>query len=404
MNPLAAVLEQSWHLVARDRYPVRQEGLVYHCPLTSSKRRNLALQMFDRKLPGHWQPALPHILHIGVTTMCNLRCPACPTGTEALGRPGEHLDFDVYRRTVDELQGALLFLLFWDWGEPLMHPRLPDMIEHAVRGGMMTVVSTNGNVANSERQIERLVRAGPRVAIVCVDGADQATYEKYRTGGNLTKALDTVRRLRRTKDRQGSPYPFIEFRSLALRDNEHQMGDLLRMADDCGADLFSVKSLRPYDYRGTNVDENLVPLDAGLSRYSYRRSERREAEERTDFVRPGPLRCAKPHYSPTLNSDGTLAFCSYAVNRLERFGDLTNDGFLAVWRSSFAREIRLRFEREGGSECCTTCYFRTDHKPTILHQVPLRTPPPDITVLWPKTRREFLIAVSPAGAAPRGSG
>jgi MoaA/NifB/PqqE/SkfB family radical SAM enzyme len=167
------------------------------------------------------------------------------------------------------------------------------------------------------------------------------------------------------------------------------------MAEDYGADLFSLKSLRPFDYRQANVDDSLVPLDARLSRYSYQQSERPDATERTEFAQRGPLRCAKPHFSPTLNSDGTLVFCSYAVNPLERFGNLADEGFLRVWRSSFAREIRTRFQSRGGSECCETCYFRSDHKPTILHQVPLRPMPPDISLLWPKTQREFLEAVNP---------
>ena len=316
-----------------------------------------------------------------------------------LFRSGEHLDFDVYKRTMDELRDAVMFVLFWDWGEPLLHPRLPEMIEHAGRGGAMTVVSTNGNAANDEPRIERLVSAAPGVVIVCIDGADQATYEKYRAGGRLDTALGTVRRLRRARENLKSAYPLVEFRSLALRDNEHQMPDLLAMAEDCGADLFSVKSLRPYDYRGTSVDDELAPLDPDLARYRYRDSGRRAAKERSDFVRQGPLRCARPYYSPALNSDGTLAFCSYAASPREQFGDVGKEGFPAVWRSARARENRALFTRHGGSECCRTCYFRSDHKPTILHQVPLGPAPPHVEVLFPKTRSEFLEACPAARAS-----
>jgi MoaA/NifB/PqqE/SkfB family radical SAM enzyme len=272
------------------------------------------------------------------------------------------------------------------------------MIEYAGRSGIMTVVSTNGNAANSDRHMERLVRARPSVMIVCVDGADQQTYEKYRAGGSLAQVLRTVQQLRLAKDRLKSPYPLIEFRSLALRDNQNQMLDLLDMADGNGAELFSVKSLRPYDYRGTNVDETLVPLDASLSRYAYRDAGRRDAGERIEAAGLGPLRCAKPHYAPTLNSDGTLVFCSYAVNPLEQFGSVASKGFLKVWRCSYARQIRLRFEHRNGSDCCETCYFRSNQKPTILHQVPLQPPPPDITVLWPETRGEFLQATGARAA------
>ena len=380
-------------LARGNTYSLLQEGLVFDCPLSLAKRKNLALQWLDRRMLQHAAIALPHILHVGVTSICNLRCPACPTGTEALGRPGEHLDLEVYRRTLEELRDVLMMMMFWDWGEPLMHPRLPQMVGEASAAGIKTIVSTNGTVANSERQIERLVAAKPSLVIVCIDGADQETYEKYRVGGKLTKVLDTVIRLVQTRERLGQKHPLVEFRTLATRENEHQYAQLLGMAEDTGADLFSLKSLRPYDYRGANVDSDLVPLNSDLSRYSYSEDGKHELKQRLDFVRKGPLTCAKPHYAPTLNSSGELVFCSYARHGSESFGNITSAGFKPVWRGKASRDRRMRFEAQGGTEACVTCYFRTDHRPTILHQVPLRPMPPDITVRWPKTREEFLRAV-----------
>jgi MoaA/NifB/PqqE/SkfB family radical SAM enzyme len=394
MNRLSALARRAVSVLTQDSFALEQEGLLYHCRLTAARRRNLALQMLNHRRLQYRLHALPHILHVGVTTFCNLHCPACPTGTGTLNRPSAHLDFDVYRRVVDELRDELMLMLFWDWGEPLMHPRIAEMLECGSRNGIMTVISTNGTVANSEQRIEALVAARPSLVIVCVDGADQQTYEKYRTGGELSKALETARRLAELRDKGGSPYPVIEFRSLATRGNEGQLPELLRMAEDCGSDLFCVKSLRPFDYRGTSVDSELVPLHDELSRYAYQRQDQPAPEQRLDFVRPGPLTCAKPHYSPNLNSDGDLVFCNYAAHPLEQFGNVGAGGFLPLWKSAFSRDIRARFAAQGGSESCVNCFFRTEHKATICHHVPLRPFPRDISVKSPKSREEFLEIVS----------
>ncbi len=388
----SALFQRSLALLAGDHIAVPQEALLYHCRLTPSRRRNLALRMIDHRSLRYRVSALPHILHVGVTTFCNLACPACPTGTEALGRPGQHLDFDVYRRTVDELRDVLMLMLFWDWGEPLMHPRLAEMIAYARRSGSMAVISTNGNVANDERRLETLVAASPNVVIVCVDGADQQTYEKYRAGGRLSKVLETARNLVEIRDRLHLPYPVVEFRTLATRDTESQLPELLRMAEDCGSDLFSVKSLRPYNYRGTSIDNEFAPLSSELSRYTY--ADHPAPEQRLNFAQRGPLACAKPHSSPTLNSDAELVFCSYATHPSEHFGSLRDSGFLQVWKNPRSREIRSRFAAQGGSESCVNCYFRTEHKPTVIHQVPLRPLPDDILPQSPETREEFLRAVT----------
>jgi len=360
-------------------FPVQQERLIYACPLNESKRRNLV-----RK-----SEPFPHILHVGVTTHCNLHCPACPTGTESLGRPKEHLDFDLFCRTIDSLRGSLMFMLFWDWGEPFLHPKLPEMMEYAGRSGIRAIVSTNGNVKCSDEKIEQLIRARPSTIVVCVDGADQQTYESYRCGGQLENVLQTIRRLVETRDRLGQSLPMIEFRSLATRGTENQMPELLTLAQESGADLFSVKTLRPFDYRNAEVDGALVPENEALARYEYK-SGTPDADARKGFVSEGPLTCGKPLRAPTLNSDGTLAFCSYAQQENEFFGSLKRRSFSKVWKNSVSRQRRKDFLDEGGTSTCRTCYFRSNPAPTVLHQVPLRPLPDGITAEIPQSPAEFL--------------
>lgn len=384
---LASYRRRLRDLKAMETFPIQQEGVVFACPLDSGRRRNLALQHVNKSLLHRAEVSLPHIVHVGVTTLCNLRCPACPTGTKALGRPGEHLDYGVYERVVQELGGTLMFLLFWDWGEPLMHPRLPDMIRLASARRIKTVISTNGTVANSEQQIERLVAAQPSLIICCVDGATQQSYEKYRVGGRLSKVLDTIRRLVAAREALGTAYPIVEFRTLATKYNEGEMSALLDLADETGADFFSLKTLRPFDYRGRDVDDELVPLSAELARYAYAGDDLGAGGR---VYAGGSLRCGKPIYAPTLNSDGHLAFCSYAGFEEEFFGDVSARGFKRLWRSRNARRKRLDFLRSEGTRSCEKCFFRTDHKPTILYTVPLRPLPPDVSLMRSDSRESLL--------------
>ncbi len=373
-----------------DNYPIAQEGLVYLCPLNFSKRHNMAMQQINKNYLKHIELSLPHILHVGVTTACNLHCPACPTGTRSLGRISEHLDFDLYRKAVDDLRRSLLFMLFWDWGEPFMHPKLTEMVRYAWKSQIQTVVSTNANVANSIEQIERFVDARPSVVIVCVDGANQSIYETYRTGGKLSNVIKTLKRLGQAKKKLGTLYPVVEFRSLATLHTEAQMADLLHLAEDTGANLFSVKTLRPYDYRSHNIDHSMVPVKKNLARYHYRQGQATSQHTRIDFENRGLLRCGKPFYAPTLNSNGQLVFCSYTISEEGNFSDISESGFKHAWNKKSSRLKRIRFQNNGGIRECTTCYFYSNHKPTITHQVPLQPMPDDIIIERPQTKSDFL--------------
>ncbi len=378
---LAAYIQELRHLRRKPSWPIQQEGVVYHCPLDARKRHNLALQQASGASRLGVDLSLPHIVHIGVTTHCNLSCPACPTGTQALGRRSEHLDFAGYKHVVDELRSTLLFMLFWDWGEPFLHPRLPEMIAHAGQSGIHTVVSTNGTIPDARDRIERFVAAQPSLVIVCVDGATQESYERYRIGGRLKTVLATLELLAETRERLGLRYPVIEFRSLATRDTERQLPELLRLADDTGADFFSLKNLRPYDYRGHDIDDQLVPLSPDLARYAYDSM----APDATGRVEQKvPLRCGKPLHAPTLNSDGELVFCSYARYEQEKFGRVTDARVRQLWHSRQSRAKRRHYLEVEGTPSCEHCYFRGDHAPTVLHTVPLRQLPGDVTLLNPE--------------------
>ncbi len=58
-SSLRGVSRLSWDLLTRESLPVSHEGVLYHCRLTASRRRNLALQIFNPRRLRYRLPALP---------------------------------------------------------------------------------------------------------------------------------------------------------------------------------------------------------------------------------------------------------------------------------------------------------------------------------------------------------
>src|SRR5262245_28856218 len=91
---------------------------------------------------------------VDVFSYCNLRCPSCIVGNK-YGRMG---DWPKGLMTVGLLDSIITkarsefeieWLCVYNWTEPLLHPRLHDLIEIVGGHGIPSSVSTNLNVRES---------------------------------------------------------------------------------------------------------------------------------------------------------------------------------------------------------------------------------------------------------------
>ncbi|RMF64216.1 MAG: radical SAM protein, partial [Calditrichaeota bacterium] len=68
----------------------------------------------------------PFILTVEPTNLCNLRCPLCVTGNGKLTRNAGQMDFDLFRRIIDDVGEFLFYLLLYHQGEPFLNKRFLD--------------------------------------------------------------------------------------------------------------------------------------------------------------------------------------------------------------------------------------------------------------------------------------
>jgi molybdenum cofactor biosynthesis enzyme MoaA len=138
------------------------------------------------------------MLQLEVTSACNLRCPECPVTHFKLNpayrenRPNS-LPLAVMLDVVDQLPD-LEKLLFYNFGEPFLHKDAITFLREVRRRrpDVQLHTNTNGTVLRPE-QIQAL--ASERLLdhiVFSIDGAAQASYRRYRVGGDITKALHNL--------------------------------------------------------------------------------------------------------------------------------------------------------------------------------------------------------------------
>ena len=185
---------------------------------------------------------LPSRLYIECTAACNISCnQACcapETGITRTRQAGM-LDFDLFKRVVDEAAPSLVRIDFFNYGEAFLHKRAVEMCEYikAHYPHVYLYSSTNG-LAFSEEQAQRLARSGIDELTFSVDGASPDTYVKYRQRGDFEKAVRNLRALTDEKRRSGRDVPFINWRYILFNhnDSDEEMDRARQLAADIGVD------------------------------------------------------------------------------------------------------------------------------------------------------------------------
>jgi wyosine [tRNA(Phe)-imidazoG37] synthetase (radical SAM superfamily) len=132
--------------------------------------------------------------------MCNLRCPSCVIGDsnrkdlrpvkarnmmtpETLGQI-----LDQAKREMPAIEGVG----FFNWTEPLLHPRIAALIGEVSSRNIRCWVLSNLNVL---RDPDALLAAGPHEIVVSVSGFTQEIYERGHKGGDIEIVKHNMRRL-----------------------------------------------------------------------------------------------------------------------------------------------------------------------------------------------------------------
>jgi radical SAM protein with 4Fe4S-binding SPASM domain len=285
---------------------------------------------------------LPTILQIEPTNRCNLKCKACPVAT-GLGRPGGYMDFGLYRTIIDQLKDHVLVLMFWDWGEPFLHPQAPQMIRYAQQRGVQVVSSTNGHLFEDRHLAEEVVASGLSVLVFSIDGLTRESYRRFRDGGSLDRVTTGVRNVVSARKKLGASTPVVNVRFIVTRHNENEIEAAPDFARDLGADVLTLRKFHFVPESG-DADSGdgqrrgmeMAPVDA---RYQLPFL---GSAGRPIRVRHNP--CKNLWNCPTIHWDGTVCSCFMDSGQQRALGSLEEQRFSEIWRGEKYAHLRRSFK------------------------------------------------------------
>jgi len=189
----------------------------------------------------------PTKLFIELTTRCNLSCQMCVKQSWGNGV----IDGDMSRETFLALSPAFSHaeaVILNGIGESLLHPELEDYIRIAksrMPAGGWVGFQSNGLLLDERRAVS-LLEAGLDKICLSLDAICPDTFRKLREGGevdDLDRAFVAIDRAR-NKVPDSTLQVGVEF--VVMRDNIHQLPDVLRWSASRGAVFALVSHLLPY--------------------------------------------------------------------------------------------------------------------------------------------------------------
>ncbi len=293
----------------------------------------------------------PPVYAIDPAATCNLRCFVCPAGN-APPTPLKNMDFDNYRRLVDEISDYAIAVFLYVVGEPFMNKKLIRFIEYAHQKSLYTVVSTNGHFINSSQKATQLVNSGLDELIFSISGISQEIYSQYHRGGRIDIVLNGVKNIISARRELGTRSPKIIIRYIEFPYNLKEREYARQYFKDLGVDVFNTRRAR-VELHGETISQE----------YTRRVREYKKKYVRFGNSKKGQRRhCMWPWLIGVINWDGAVAVCTqYPLIKDEDSPNylgnaFSEGGFKVVWQGKRLQTFRNKVaNRDTMPDFCKKC-------------------------------------------------
>lgn len=287
----------------------------------------------------------PLTLSIEPTNRCNLKCPECPSGTGELTRPLGFMKFDLFKKIIDEVKNKTFYIQLFFQGEPFINKEIFSMINYAKDNNVYVSVSTNGLLIN-EKNVVDFLNAAPDKLIFSIDGLDEQTYQNYRVGGTFKKADEALRILSDAKNRLNLKKPFIELQFIVMKQNEHQIKEVLKYGKEAGADKVVLKTMQVNSYESAKY---YLPENKKYSRYILN-------DRKIKLKKKLKNHCFGLWRTSVVTWDGRIVPCCFDKDGEYEMAKMNGSSFNAIWKNENYMRFRKKiFKDRVQIPICTNC-------------------------------------------------
>ena len=187
----------------------------------------------------------PRWLLAELTYNCPLQCPYCSNPLD-YAKHNNEISTEDWKRVLSEARKMGAVQLGFSGGEPLVRQDLTELVKHARELGYYTNLITSG-YGLTEEKILQLKEAGLDHIQVSIQASTQDLNDHIAG----TESFQNKQEVARLVKKNG--YPMV-LCVVIHRENIHQMADILKMAEELGADYLELANTQYYGWAHVNRD------------------------------------------------------------------------------------------------------------------------------------------------------
>lgn len=279
----------------------------------------------------------PMILNIEPTNRCNLSCNFCPRKISK--RPVVDLDWNTFLKIANELkkEGPILRIFLQKDGEPLLYPRIVDMVQAlvSVNAAKRIGIISNGTLL-TPKLFKELAEAGLHDLIISIDAVDANEYKELKGADFYGKVVENIELAMSYKKKNGLKTPLIKARMVARKGCDSKINEFTKF----------------WKNRVDMVD--ITPFHTWIG----------AVEDERCYSTTKRYPCPLLWYTGIINSDGTVSPCCIDYN-CDGVLDRIKSGFKAIWNGKAINKLRKihlneDYEKSGICEKCEYWQIKED--------------------------------------------
>lgn len=253
------------------------------------------------------------IAYIELTRACNLRCKHCLNNSGV--KEDNEIDYNELLRIIQSLIKSGIFEIRFTGGEPLLYPKIYDIIKYCTDNYVYVSIGTNGTLI-TENVVKNLKNSGLNKAIISLDGTKKA-HDNIRGDGNFDKTINAINLLKKYK---------IDYKinSVIMKNN---MDDIIVLAKQMYKGKNSLFIRRFIESgRGANLKNNTL----SYKDYTYVKKHLKDELENKKIIRGHyinlsddtqnsritlpfkiPISCKAGQRALVITPDGNIHFCGF---------------------------------------------------------------------------------------------